>query len=159
MKSHCPNFLVVVAVAVGGALFAPGAVFAHKMEVSVTASPQDPTHIRIYAGYEYGDASDSSTVTMTNTMGKEVARATTDPDGECFLPRPTSGGTFTITVDDGAGHRESVILTLPPDVTITASSATAARSRSLMAVVGLVAIAGLTLAAKRLTRRAVSATE
>jgi hypothetical protein len=122
------------------------------MDVLAKAGHPDPAAVYVEAGYEYGDPAPDATVTLTNEVGSEVARGTTNERGVCSLPRPPAG-TYTVTVDDGAGHRETLTLPVPMSESEIAAVASAKRNRWLASAGGLAAIAGLTLAARRVARK------
>jgi hypothetical protein len=128
-------------------LVAPSAAYAHKMELRAT--PAADHRLRVEVTYEGGDPSDGTPVTLADAAGTTVAEATTDIDGVCFLPQPPDG-TYTLTADDGAGHRAELTLT---NTTEGATTQTASRDRWLMTLLGLALIAGLTLLARRLMRK------
>lgn len=143
-----PRFAGPLVVAAAVAMAAPSAASAHAMEVSAKVGPPHPNQVRVDAGYEYGDPADGATVTLTDAADTEIARGKTGADGACLLPRPKAG-LYKVTVDDGAGHRESVLLDVPASEGELAAAATAKRNRWLMAATGLAAIAGMTVLARK----------
>ena len=164
-SSRLKLFIRLVAVLVATSVTSP--LFAHKMEVKAVAVPvSSPAadsrliQVRIEAWYEYGDPADADWW-ITGPAGGEVARGVLDPDTgrATAMIRVTREGDYKITVDDGAGHREAVLLHLNP----TAQEPTPVgvqspqRNRWLMGVIGMALIAGLAVAARRLTRPLTSA--
>jgi hypothetical protein len=133
-------------------LLVPSAAFAHKMEVAAAIPPAAPTTIRVEAGYEGDEPAQQAAVTLLDAAGGVTASGTTDDRGVCTLPRPR-GGTYTVRVDDGSGHRAEVALTVPEVEAEVAEARTERRSRWGMAGVGLGLIGGLTVVARRLLRK------
>lgn len=127
----------------------PGSACAHKMEVQATlksATEGQPTRIEVEAWYEFDDSASGKAI-LTGPDGQELATAELDAEkGTCTFPlthpRP---GTYKITVDDGAGHREWVILTLADDHPAVVSVQSVRRNRWLMGAIGLGIIAVLTI--------------
>jgi hypothetical protein len=139
------RLLVVSAVLV----VAPSAALAHKLELRAT--PTADHRLRVEAAYEGGDSSDGTTVTLADATGTTVAEAATDADGICFLPQPPDGE-YTLTADDGAGHRAQTPLSIPWNE-IPCDTRWATIRYWSTTLLGLVIIAGLTLLARRLMRR------
>jgi len=138
-------------------------LFAHKMEVKATANSAPASAaaepemipVQIEAWYEYGDPADAEWW-IIDPAGREVARGRLDPEtGQATLMlRIAMAGDYKITVDDGAGHREAVLLHLDPHLLDFSPVGVQSpqRNRWLMAVIGLGLIAALTAAARRLSR-------
>lgn len=139
------RLLVVSAILV----VAPSAALAHKMELRAT--PTADHRLRVEAAYEGGDPSDDAIVTLTDAAGAIIAEGTTDADGVCILPQPPEG-TYTLTADDGAGHRAQVSLSIPW-TEIPCDTRWATIRYWSTTLLGLAIIAGLTLLARRLMRK------
>lgn len=133
-----------------------GSAHAHKMEVRAVLKPAvdgQPARIEVEAWYEPGESASGEAV-LTGADGQQLATTQLDPDqGTCTFPlvQPTPG-TYKITVDDGAGHREWVMLTIADDHPSVVTAQSAQRNRWLMGVIGLAIIAALTLLASRRKR-------
>ena len=153
------QFPVVAAIALAVAVGGQTEAIAHKLEVKAVVSPPaagEPAFVTVEAWYEFGDAVEG-TATLTGPDGAELGRAALTSDVESVripMPNPTPG-TYTVTVDDGAGHRSRVSFTLSVD-TPTASGVTETRNRWLMGGLGLAVIAGLTVAGRKIARRSTS---
>lgn len=156
MPRHRASVVVILAL-VALATDAGGA-FAHKMEVHAVLTPAangSPTTITVEAWYEYGDAAEGTAI-VTGPDGSTIAEAELDPEsGTCTIPLPDpETGTYKITVDDGGGHREWVLLAVSVDQSSAISVQSVRRNRWLMGGIGLGVIAGGTFLARRLSRTA-----
>ena len=154
------QFPVVAAIALAVAVGGQTEAIAHKLEVKAVVSPPaagEPAFVTVEAWYEFGDAVEG-TATLTGPDGAELGRAALTSDVESVqipMPSPMPNpmpGTYTVTVDDGAGHRSKVSFTLSVDAP-TASGVTERRNRWLMGGLGLAVIAGLTVAARKIARK------
>ena len=134
-------------VVLAAVLAAPPAALAHRLLITATAGP---TEIVVEVRYEGGEGGEPGTnVTLTDGAGALVASAVTDGAGTCRLRRPKNG-TYTLTADDGAGHRE----TIPVEIGEGRGTAgSVGRNPCLMSTVGLVVIAAGTVLARWLLRR------
>jgi hypothetical protein len=134
-------------VVLAAVLAAPPAAFAHRLLLAATAGPAE---VQVKVTYDDGEPGDVGTkVTLTDAAGAVVAAVKTDDAGVCRFPRPKPG-TYTLTADDGAGHRATIPLVVA-DEPVAAGSAE--RNRWLMSAVGLAVIAGGTALARWLLRR------
>jgi hypothetical protein len=128
---------------------APAAALAHRMEAVATA---DAAVLRVEVGYDDFTPSEGAEVTVTDAAGVVVASGTTDENGVCMFPRPPAG-TYRVTVNDHAGHKTTLMLTLPESEAELISASTEKRNRWLMTAAGLGLIAVFTLALRRVTRK------
>ncbi len=135
-----------------GLLLGPSAASAHALLIEART---EPGAVRVAAKYEGDIPADGARVTLTDAAGAPAAEGTTDGQGVCVLPRP-GAGSYTVVVDDGAGHRAELVLAVPRGATEVTEARTATRNRWLMAALGLSAIAGGTALAWWLRRRATS---
>jgi hypothetical protein len=134
-------------VVLAAVLAAPSAAFAHRLLVVVKP---DETGLVVEVTYDSGDPGEAGTkVTLTDRAGSVVAAGATDGEGRYRFPRPPSGH-YTLSADDGAGHREAIPVVIADQTFTTGSSG---RNRWVMSAVGLTAIAGGTWLAWRLLRR------
>src|SRR5262245_52858831 len=109
--------------------------FAHKLVVTATATE---LAVQVEAKYEGGEpVPTGSKVTLADGHGTEIADGVTDETGECRLPRPAPG-VYSVTVDDGQGHFEKVILVIRDGE--SSSAQTTQRNRFLMGTVGVLVI-------------------
>ena len=140
--------LLVVLAAV---LAAPSAAFAHRLLVAASAGPVE---VVVTVRYDAGDPGEAGTmVTLTDAAGAVIASAATDDAGRCRLPRPRPGA-YTLTADDGAGHREAIPFVVPAEEVETAAGS-AVRDRWVTTLAGLAVIAGGTVLVRWFLRRKV----
>ena len=122
--------------------------FAHKLVVTATATE---LAVQVEAKYEGGEAVPAgSKVTLLDGHRAEISDGVTDEAGECRLPRPAPG-VYSVTVDDGQGHFEKVILVIRDGESSTAQ--TTQRNRFIMGAIGLLVIGLATVGAVRLKRK------
>jgi hypothetical protein len=125
----------------------PGLAVAHKLEVVAKLPADAPTELRVEVGYDDDTPADGARVTLRDPTGRPVAEGTTDERGVCVLARPAAGR-YTLTADDGAGHRA----TLPLEVGDGSGRPPPGRPAVPMTAVGLAVILGGTLAVWWLVR-------
>lgn len=146
--AHRESFFVLPILALAVALAGSNPAFAHKMELSAKVEAERPDQLKVEAWYEYGDPCDGGKVLIVTAQSRtEVADGILDDDGVLFLPKPKPGQ-YRVIVDDGAGHREAVSLTIPAEEVEAVEVVSEQRNRWLMGGIGLCLIAGLTLAAR-----------
>lgn len=122
-------------------LLSPMSAFAHKLEIVAKLPADAPTELRVEVGYDDGTPAEGATVTLTDRAGKPVAEGATDDKGVCVLERPKAGW-YTLTADDGAGHRAVV---RPKIGDVGTTEPPPSRPAVPMTVVGLAVIVGGTL--------------
>src|SRR5262245_24327366 len=107
--------LLVVLAAV---LAAPSAALAHRLLITATAGP---TEVVVETRYDNGDLGEEGTkVALVDAAGQVVAEGKADDNGVCRLSRPRPG-TYTLSANDGAGHKESIPFTVPADEVTSAT--------------------------------------
>src|SRR5262245_20198767 len=109
--------------------------FAHKMHVHATVTD---LAVQVTAEFEGGEfVPAGAKVRLLDGNDVEVAAGELDQAGECRLSRPAPG-TYSVTVDDLAGHFEKVLLVIREGETGVVESPR--RNRYLMAALGLALI-------------------
>lgn len=103
------NRSVLAAVVTAGVIGFPATAAAHKLEVVAKLPPDAPAVLRVEVGYDDDTPAEGAKVALTDLAGAVVAAGTTDEKGVCVLARPAAGG-YTLTADDGAGHRATLPL-------------------------------------------------
>lgn len=149
--SHTFTSFIMLALLVFG--LHPSSAFAHKMEVQAVFQPAadgQPARIDVEAWYEFGETASGKAI-LSGGEGQELATAELDAEkGTCTFPlAQPAPGAYKITVDDGAGHRSWVILTIAADDPSVVAVQTEQRNRWLMGAIGLGLIAGITVLAVR----------
>ncbi|MFO0849726.1 MAG: hypothetical protein U0871_14415 [Gemmataceae bacterium] len=134
------NRSVLAAVVTAGVVGFPATAPAHKLEVVAKLPPDAPAVLRVEVGYDDDTPAEGAKVTLTDRAGAVVATGTTDERGVCTLVRPAAGG-YTLTADDGAGHRA----TLPLEVGGPDGGPTRNKPQVPFTLVGLAVIVGGTL--------------
>lgn len=147
----------IIVVSLASFLLTPAAALAHRMDVEARITEAEPAVVRVEAGYEATEPAQEAKVTITDPTGATVAEGMTDDRGVCRLPRPAAG-TYTVTVDDGAGHRTSVRLTVPENESDTAVARTTPPNKWAMTAAGLVVIGGAAVIARRVLRKSPAST-
>lgn len=106
----------------------PGVVLAHGVRLSITA---DGAAVSGEARFADGSPMAEAVVELRRTQSVEqalpLARSRTDADGRFAFPTPRTSGEFSISVDDGIGHRGEATLTLSTDP-LTRSTTGAAKT-------------------------------